>query len=205
VAITQLAPYLRGAFLFSSVFGLALRLVPAEDPALVGRVRLGDAAAFRILFDRYHAVLLFYAERHGISPEDAEDIVQAAFVYVWQHRERLDPEKSFRAYLYRIVHSRMLNHIRDGWKRDPLPEEWPAPVVHEASSADLGQQIQEALARLPAGRRQVFTLVVLEGLKQREAAEVLGISPRTVENQLSAAVKTLRGLLAPIYKEWRGE
>lgn len=196
-----------GGIIPCTVFGLALRRVPVEDPALVGQVRQGNATAFRTLFDRYHAALLFYVERHGIRPEDAEDIVQAAFVYVWQQRERLDPEKSVRAYLYRIVHSRMLNHIRDDWKRDPLPDEWPIPEVHEseAALADLGQHVQHALSHLPAGRRQVFTLVALEGLKQREAAEVLGISPRTVENQLAAALKTLRGLLAPIYKEWQGE
>lgn len=171
----------------------------------MGQVRKGNANAFRALFERYHAALLFYVERHGMRPEDADDIVQAAFVYVWQQRERLDPEKSFRAYLYKIVHSRMLNHIRDAWKRDPLPDEWPVPDVHAAEAADLGHHVKEALARLPAGRRQVFTLVALEGLKQREAAEVLGISPRTVENQLAAAVKTLREMLATVYSEWRDE
>lgn len=187
------------------MLGLALRLVPVEDPDLVGQVRRGNASAFRTLFDRYHAALLYYVERHGMRPEDADDIVQAAFVYVWQQRERLDPERSFRAYLYKIVHSRMLNHLRDAWKRDPLPDEWPAPAVYEAdaASADLGRHVQEALAQLPAGRRQVFTLVALEGLKQREAAEVLGLSPRTVEHQYAAALKTMREVLAPVYKEWR--
>ena len=71
-----------------------LATAPDEDleaEALARRIRDGDREAFRTFFDRHHGRLLGYVRSRGVPREAAEDLVQNAFVYLWRHRDRIDP------------------------------------------------------------------------------------------------------------------
>lgn len=171
----------------------------SEEAALAGAIRAGDHRAFRRFFDRNHAGLLRYLARRGVPDEVADDLAQGAFVYLWEHRETLDPARSVRAYLFRIAHTRALNHFRDTAR---LVREVPddagletAPQSDAAEAEQLNRALAAAIEALPERRRAVFELCFVQGLSHKEAAEALSLSPKTIEHQMGYALKTLRARL----------
>jgi RNA polymerase sigma-70 factor (ECF subfamily) len=178
-----------------------------DEETLAERIRGGDREAFRTFFDRHHGRLLGFVRSRGVPTGAAEDIVQDAFVYVWEHRSKIDPERSLRAYLFRIGHTRALNHQRDTSKHDPDAAPSDAETVSaahtrrtpedDALSAEVRRRIDAAVADLPERRRAVFELCFLEGWTYREAGEALDITRKTVENHMRLALKDLRQALAP--------
>ncbi len=172
---------------------LLLALLPADDAPLVGRIRDGDHAAFQAFFEQHHRALLAFLARRGVPDGVADDLVQQAFVHLWEHRDRLDPLRSARAYLFRIAYTRALNHFRDTARLDSIPDESVGAREPDAASYALTRDaVEAAIAALPEKRRAVFELCFLQELTHREAAAVLGISPKTVEHQMGHALKTLR-------------
>ncbi|MEM1128380.1 MAG: sigma-70 family RNA polymerase sigma factor [Bacteroidota bacterium] len=180
---------------------LAFAATPdVDDAALAQAIREGDHRAFRVFFDRYHAALLGYLGRRKVPPAAAEDLVQKAFIYIWTHRADIDPEKSLRAYLFRIAYTRALNHFRDTAKFDRDAELSTLPLTTNVGDAAEQALLQEALdaaiAALPERRRAVFELCFLQELTYKEAAAALEVSVKTVENQMGYAFKALRQALA---------
>ena len=168
--------------------------------ALAGRIRGGDHGAFRQFFDSSHADLLRTLRGRGLDVAMAEDVVQQAFVWIWEHRDRIDPDQSIRGLLFRIGLTRSLNARRDAGRTDPLPD-LPLPDTSStgdaASLGELRDALAAAVAELPERRRQVFTLCFMDGLTHRDAAAALDISPKTVEHQMGHALKALRHALTP--------
>lgn len=147
--------------------------------------------------------LLRYAATVVRSREAAEDVVQDAFAALWALRVPL-PVDRLVPYLYRTVRNRALNERRWGrvrrlWlERQPRDERAAPPLDDEAA---LDTRVRAALATLPARRREVFDLVRFHELSYREAAEVLGLSPQTVANHMSAALRDLRHALRDLLDE----
>lgn len=193
-----------------AALGLLLLLVQEgtigklDDAELARRIREGDRQAFRLFFDRYHVFLLHYLERMGLASEVAEDFVQQAFLAIWERRAQIDPNRSLRAFLFRIGHNRALNHFRDTRRLSlaaDLPE-LPDPIPEADRQTDvafLRARLEKAIAQLPKRRRVVFELCFLQDLTYQEAAEVLGISPKTVEHQMAQALQQLRAALADFW------
>lgn len=182
------------------LLGLALRDDPdARD--LARRIRDGDREAFRMFFDRHHGRLFGYVCSRGISEDAAADIVQNAFVYVWTHRDNIDPERSLRSYLFRIGYTRALNHLRDhGDANDDLDldlrsDEQARSPEHDAQMRLLRETVDEAIQTLPERRRAAFTLCFIEGMSYREAADALDVTRKTIENHISHALRDLRETL----------
>lgn len=163
---------------------------------------MGDREAFRMFFDLCHADLLRTLIRRGLENASAEDVVQQAFMRIWETRSEIDVEKPLRGLLFRIGITRSLNALRDASRR-PSADMYvlgqaPTPDSGDASvHADLRAALARAVQTLPERRRQVFELCFSDGLTHREAAEVLGISPKTVEHQMGHALKSIRASLAP--------
>jgi len=184
-------------------FLLSLRS-PGDSPRdadIVGALRHHDRQAFRALFDRYHSALYRFLVRMGLADDVVEDILQDVFIGVWSGRARLDPRRSIRAYLYRACRNRAANCFRrsarfsDELLAEPASD---APGQHERLEYTLlHQRLEEAVSRLPERRRAVFELCFVNGLTYKEAAQVLGISPKTVENQMGHALKSIRESVAP--------
>ncbi len=181
------------------LIGLAIQEDP-DDAALAARIREGDRDAFRQFYDRHHASLFRYVRRRGMSTDVAEDLVQKAFLYIWEHRRRVDPDQSLRGYLFRIGYTRMLNHLRDAppHDADAAPDRQPASAPSpeaDAAYRDLREALDAAIEQLPERRREVFELCFVEDLTYREAADALDISPKTVESHMRHAFQTLRDAL----------
>lgn len=166
------------------------------------KIRNGDKTAFEQLFRQYYPVLCSYANQILHDPDEAEEIVQEFFVQFWQKREELDVRTALKSYLFRSVHNRCLNLI----KHHKIKETYIQNVQHENSepftdSPDTGdtktleKAIQHAIESLPPERKKVFLMVRYEERRYKEVAEILGISVKTVENQMGKAMQFLRKAL----------
>lgn len=174
-------------------------MLTLNDPTLTAALRQGDETAFDYLFRALYAPLVRYTT--GLTdgdPDEAEDLVQQAFVRLWDQRATLDVQHSLKAYLYRTVHNAALNRLRAARTRDRYTdhqtrqmEDQYTPAASESGS-ELQQRLKAALDKLPPQCRQVFELSRFEELKYREIAEHLGISIKTVETQMGKALRLLR-------------
>ena len=174
-----------------------------HEQALLERIRAGDHAAFTTAVHTYYAGLCDFAWRYVRSTTIAEEVVQEAFLKLWEQRQHLKSDGSLRAYLYRAVKNRSLNHLRDQRTRTQKTEALAEYLTHALSPADkamlqeeLAHRIREALDALPERRRTIFVLSKLHGLTHAEIASVLGISINTVDTQMRRALSLLRERLA---------
>ncbi|CAA9280597.1 MAG: RNA polymerase ECF-type sigma factor [uncultured Cytophagales bacterium] len=169
------------------------------DSTLVLRLRAGDATAFRLLFDRYHAKLLSFSTRIVRSEATAEEIVQDVFVKVWEGRHALDPDLSFQAYIYRIAKNRLLNHLRRQACERTLKKDWPHLALSQRNcnenqlvEADYEQLLRRAIAQLPPQRQRIYRMSREEELTYEEIAGSLGLSRHTVKAQMVQALDFVR-------------
>lgn len=184
---------------------MPLRLVPNES------LRAGDADVLARLLAEYWTSLVAYAHRLLDDRASAEDVVQRAFVRLWERDHVVPAADEARPFLYRIVRNLALNEQRRA-RRRTLWLGLAAAVEHgrramspdaDADARDLEEAVRVAIDRLPARRREVLTLSRFHGLSNAEIAEVLGISPQTVANQLVSALRSLRAELGPhLAAEW---
>lgn len=167
----------------------------ADDRALSERIADGDALAFRAFFERYHDALARYLRQRGLSVAETEDVLQQAFLTIWEKRAEIRPDLPLRGYLFRIGLNRARNRFRDTSRLTALSHEADdveGPALDVIRQQELGEALRQAIASLPAKRREVFELCYLKEFSYREAAEALEISPKTVENHMGTALKELR-------------
>ena len=154
---------------------------------------------FESLFRSEYKGMLFYAIRYVKEEEAAKEIVQEAFINLWEKRESIIPEKEVKSYLSASVRNRCLNYLRDnkryaGTLRSlggllPLPS---AGEYDQLEFRELSRQIQDAIDELPEKCREVFRLNRFEQMKYQQIADHLQISVKTVETQMSKALAHLR-------------
>ncbi len=179
--------------------------IAGDERTLMARLRARDAGAFRMLVDRHMSVLLGVARRILRDEAEAEDVVQEAFVKLWQSGAGLEiGDAGVRPWLRRVVTNQCIDRIRAGRRTDvtdQIPEQ-PVPATQLTSLAenDLSARVTFALQQLPERQRQALALFHFEGLSQNEVAAALAVSDEAVESLLSRARRTLRGALRD---EWR--
>lgn len=162
------------------------------------KIRASDEQAFASLFRSLQPALLSYTQT--FVSEGADDIVQDAFVWLWENRSTLDPEPSIRAYLFTAVRNRALNRMRNDSRRRELIDHVPAPQRPArpdtaASLTELKGAMRQWIDALPARRREAFELSRFSQLTYQEIASVMGISQRTVETHIRRALQHLRDQL----------
>jgi RNA polymerase sigma-70 factor (ECF subfamily) len=162
-------------------------------------LKSGSESAFEMVFKTYYRPLCQYAYSFLNDRDEAEEVVQAAFINVWDKREQVEIQTSLKAYLYRIVRNSCLNVIKhEKVKQQHVAHEMVyAESTHEGVtqsviSSELEERISVAMKALPEQCRLVFQLSRFEELKYSEIAEQLNISVKTVENQIGKALKIMR-------------
>jgi RNA polymerase sigma-70 factor, ECF subfamily len=181
----------------------ALRIETARDTLLVERVLRGDAEAYGELVARHMRRAFSIAWRILEHREDAEDVVQNAFVRALEGIGTLDRSRPFRPWFYRIVVNQALNFRRSRSVRatEPMHDEIAATTSspeRDTERAILRGRLRSALDDLPERQRTIVQLADLEGLNSSEIAEILDVSAGTVRWHLHQARQTLRELLAPL-------
>lgn len=154
---------------------------------------------FEVLFKEHFTGLVYFAQKYLGDIDASKDVVHAVFIKIWENRNEFDFDKPAKSYLFTSVYNRSLNAIRDAKKFVNSDDE----EAHKASLergefhdtmevAELEGRIKVALQKLPTKCREVFELNRFEGKKYAEIAEHLGISIKTVEGQMSKALKIMK-------------
>lgn len=151
---------------------------------------------FERLYHTMYMPLCMYALRMLEDIDETDDAVQEAFVSVWQKVQHGTVPDNFRAYMYGAVRNQAISRIRA--RNNSVAADMAAEVSDEEMDTSVrGAEVWNAIDRLPPHCREIFLLSKRDGLTYTEIADELGISVKTVENQISKALKTLRGSLQP--------
>lgn len=174
-----------------------------EEQSLFLKMKSGDKTAYRALYDRYYKYLVVTANNILGDSETARDLSQDVFFELWRRREEIEVQSSLKYYLRRSVVNKTLNHIKsrrlDFTEPERLPER-PSNSIDAQTQlevSDLEQVIHQAIAALPERCRVIFTLCRLENFSHKEIAEQLNISTKTIENQMTRALASLRETVSP--------
>jgi len=166
---------------------------------LIVRLKAGDQTAFELLFHFYYPGLVMYSTQFTTDKMEAEEIVQDFFVRFWQKHQQIVPSDSIKSYLFLCVKNGSLNFLKHKKVEDKyirkmaeLSNQYLAydPDLYLAS--ELQEKVKNAIDLLPEKCREVFIMSRMQGLKNEEIATNLNISRRTVETQISKALKVLR-------------
>jgi len=156
-----------------------------------------------MLFRSHFKGLCFFAQKYVKDIDTAKEIVQDAFLSMWEKRDTIDLDRPVKSYLTMVIHNKCTNYLRDNRKFDSnILEIENLLDVPEYESTDslvtdeLKEKIDSALNDLPEKCREVFVLNRYENLKYQEIAEKLQISVKTVETQMSKALQHMRVRLA---------
>ena len=175
---------------------------PGGDEVLLAKIASGDHHAFRVLFNRYHHKVYSYSLRFLRSETGAEEIVQEVFITLWLGRAKIVQIKNIGGYLRVATKNRTLNALKkialDFRANNAGIQEWTEVNNDTEESLQLKETrelLNEAIQKLPKQQRLVYQMCHLDGIKQKEVAEKLNISPRTVKVHLREATKTIRNLM----------
>lgn len=173
-----------------------------QDKQLIESVRNGDEQAFEVLFKRYYKNLCVFAFRYIPEEDVVEDLVQEMFFKLWEKRSNLFITTSLESYLYRSVHNlaiNFLNHekIKRGYK-DKVIQGFKKKLYNDDIAYwefGLEEVVKKNIEKLPDRRRKIFKMSRFEELKNHEIAEKLDVSIKTVEAQMTQALRFLRDKL----------
>lgn len=175
------------------------------DKDTIRRFREGDAEAFDLVYRQYSRKLYFFALGLVKDEETSKDLVQEVFVNLWEKKEQVNLNLNFENYIFTIVY----NSIRKYFRKKAIEIKVMdhvlknSPDFMETTDKDLIYSelldiANETIENLPHRRKTVYKLNKQEGMKIKEIASKLDISPRTAENHLSRALKYLKEELAGI-------
>lgn len=186
-----------------------MKVVKNEELFIFNRMADGDKAAFRFFFDKYYTELCNLVNLYIHDLDKSEEIVQDIYVYFWEKKGDIKLGISVSAYLYKSAKNKSLNYLRDEKRKLSIREklaysstgEVDSMVENELDFNQLRQIIKNAVDKLPPKCREVFVLAKEKDFSYKEIACQMGISEKTVENQMGKALKKLRELLRPYYGE----
>lgn len=178
-----------------------------QDIALQQRLSRGDETAFQETFELYFRVLVLFATKFSLEKEVAEDLVQDVFVKLYEQKDRLQFHSSLKAFLYQSVRNKCIDLIRSTKTRERHHVEIKAGAEIEGLNSEelmmqseLEEKIYLSISQLPDQCQLIFKMNRFEGKKNQEIADELNISKRTVETQISKALKILREEIYPYLK-----
>ncbi len=175
-----------------------------EDRRLMFGIRDDNASDFEALYRRYYVLLCQFAFRFVKKQAEAEDIVHNVFLKVWENRTKWNPKGTLRAYLYRSVKNQALKCLahrkvqNECWLEDPstLPDHDRVNPEEKYQGKEFEDSVRKAIQRLPERRRMIWLMHREDKLTYREIAEILDLSIKTIETQMSRSLKFLRAQLA---------
>ena len=164
---------------------------------LTAGLRRGKEEAFAYVFRMYYSPLLNYAGRILKDVEAANDVVQECFCRLYERRRELRKELQVRPYLYKSVYNACMDAIKhqkveSNYINQELLDFYFSKVVETPEAEHLKGAIQDAINKLPERCREIFVLSKVDGLSNKQIAEQLNISMKTVEAQMTTAFVRLR-------------
>jgi RNA polymerase sigma-70 factor (ECF subfamily) len=180
-----------------------------DDATAVAQARAGDEEAFRLLVERHSRALFKLGYRMTGNEQDAEDVVQEAFLKAYRSLDRFEDRSQVGSWLYRIAANCAFDVLRKRQRRDSRNEsldEENAPELHSegpgperiALGGDVRRRLEAALERMSPRERAAFVLRHFEGRSVKEIEVALGIDTTSVKQSVCRAVRKAREVLAPL-------
>jgi RNA polymerase sigma-19 factor, ECF subfamily len=181
-----------------------------SDRDSVDAIRAGNYGAFDMLFRDHADPLVAYVAHILGSPEEAEEVVHDLFLWLWKHRADWSVPGTIRTYLYRAARNRAVSHLRHRkveWLFGKRRAKWAGLTLESVDAISTGRieadelsaRIDRGIRALPERCRHVFLLNRQHHLTYSEIAQVLHLSPKTVERHMGRALAGMREALA----DWR--
>jgi len=176
--------------------------VPPDDKELVERLQKGDVEAFDLIYLKYSGKLYSFGLKYLRSTEESEELVQTVFLKVWENHALLKKSCSFKSFLFTIAYHDICNIFRKGLYQKRFVDsalsvggQISSEVEDNIDCQSLRGLVQEIVATLPEKQRMVFIKSRREGKSTKEIADEVGLSPGTVDNYISEALRVIRGHL----------
>lgn len=171
-----------------------------QEQNIIKKFKSGDESALRELFDMYYTPLCLFAYKYFDSYEKAEDIVQEAFITLWEKNRMIHFTGSVKSYLFSIVRNNSINQVKkDARFRFEEVEQMAYDIIEDKFEhqelEERKEKLHQEINLLPEQSRKVFQAIVFGKLKYAEVADELGITVNTVKTHYSRALKQLRSSL----------
>ena len=170
-----------------------------DEQLLLTKFRSGDEMAFNYFYEKYSLPLYRKLLKMVQADVIAEELLQDLFLKIWERRDQIIPQQTFKAYLFRIAENIVYDYFRK------LARETKASDFIKANSTELYEQfdvggadvemqhkLQHAIDLLPEQQRLVFKLCKIEGKSYEEAGIILGITPGTINTHITRATKAIK-------------
>jgi RNA polymerase sigma-70 factor (ECF subfamily) len=170
-----------------------------NDKELVNKLQNNEIEAFDILFRRYCDKLFRFSFSLLKEEEISKEIVQETFYRIWEIRRQIDSNKSFKSFLFSISYHLIIDELRlrmkDQEYRNFITQYFGEQSEKQVSTIDyqtIENKIKKAVEELPLKRKQIYHLSRNNGLSHKEIAKKLGITTKTVENQINLSLKHIK-------------
>jgi RNA polymerase sigma-70 factor (family 1) len=185
--------------IISMVSGISENYLTLTEKELVLLLKEGDKSAFGQLYHNYRVRLYHNIFKMIQSDEEAEEILQELFVKIWLNRQNLDPERSFKAYLFKMSE----NLVYDFFRKAALNKKRKNHLAMAASGdvnnveryiyfKESSRLVNQAIDNLPPRRKEIYKLCKIEGKSYEEVSRLLGISISTINEHIVKATKAVR-------------
>jgi RNA polymerase sigma-70 factor (family 1) len=175
----------------------------ADHKEVIELLKQSDQKAFNTLFRLYSAKVYHFSYSYLKSTAEAEEIVQDTFIKIWEKRETINTAYSFSGFVFTVAHHLILNRIRKIRNENQckamlakdgilIKNETEEKILH----AELEKVQQAALTELPPRRKIIYQMIREDGMTYKQVAEQLNISVKTVESQMTEAIKHFRAKLS---------
>ncbi|SEJ57938.1 RNA polymerase sigma-70 factor, ECF subfamily [Dyadobacter sp. SG02] len=179
-----------------------MQIRPTDEKVLLDKLAEGDEPAFTALYEKYSLKLYANILRLVKSEDIAKEILQELFLKIWEMRGQIDPEKSFKSFLYKIAGNLVYDHFRkvsrDKKLSDSLLYMLEEQYSHSEESVIYNESLEllnTAISQLPEMRRRVYVLGKIEGKTYEEISAQLGISHSTISDHIVKANRFIKTYL----------
>lgn len=185
--------------MFTIVFRKRWVLMEVADDVLIAGIKNNDYASYNQLFIRYYSRLCAFVS--GIIQQNSasEDVVQELFIRLWIHRQKLEIHENISGYLYRSSKNAALNHLRSENNRKRKLQNFPVATWNTDENLieelEFSVALHHCIEQLPERSKEVFMKCRFEGLKQKEVSNQLGISVKTIKNQIWKSMQYLKSCM----------
>ena len=170
-----------------------------KEKAWLAALKEGDQIAFKNLFEEYARRIFVFANGYLKSNQESEEVVQEVFIKVWNVRNSINTDLSFKSYLFKITY----NYVREVFLKKGRENSYKHELIDFSIDFDnrteeridyhsLLELVEKLIGQLPPRQKEIIILKRKKGLPVKEIASILEISPRTVEKHLSEALKSLK-------------
>lgn len=171
---------------------------------LLASLKKGNRAAFEAIFDLYENRLYYFVFSITKSEYATEEILQEVFIKIWTKKETIDPKRSFESFIFTIAKNLTYNYLRNIANQQSLKEEYWKNIssLNEETKdsillAEYEDIVQDILQQIPTQKRSIYILSKQQGKSNKEIADLLGITQKTVKNHLWKTLQIIRAQLEP--------